>query len=317
MLDEQFLSRLTKQNQALGEQVRRWMPKLTNIANDISKVTGEPFEDCLMDAIEKMCINVKDHSTVQVRHNKRIWEIVEDGPTLRLTNYARTKTIEIPREDCEPVKKSSLGTFVYQGLLQHCADKFAKTYTEKNGYRMDPVNPKVERTLLDRTKRQLVRKQVSNYIRVTGEQSCRVIVRHDGTELDEIDLAEGMLESVEDRLVFEGYLHFLQRNLSKEANDLLDFLLQENQDYQDSIDLQILDAQHEGKVFNTPRIDLTTAAKYFGWDRAKLKTYWGEIILALPEDFLTEFHVVVKDKEKYYRVNLVKEIVQTLPPSAE
>jgi len=308
MITEQFLEQLQVQSPELGAQVKRWLPKLQNIANDLSRVTGESYEDCLMDAMEKMLVNVGDWKLPQVRHNKRIYEVVEDGPNITIRRYGSTETAVVAKIDCEPIQKTALGTFVYQGLLQFCADKFAKHYTERNGYRLDKENPMIEKSFLDRSKHAVVKKKVKNYAKVSGARPTKTIRREDGSEFDEIDLAEGWIESAEDRLVFQGYVNFIEKNLSEQAKLLLEFLLNENGDYQAKADLQILEAQQLGTQIPTYKNDLTSAGKYFGWNRVQLRAYWCEIVMALPSDFSTRQSTVKNSNGRYNSVVLTKEV---------
>jgi hypothetical protein len=308
VITERFLSGLSKQDQDVGEQVRRWLPKLRNVASELSRVTGDSYEDILQDALEKLVVNVLDYRTPQVRYRKQIWEILEDGDNLKLRR--RGQELVLPKADCEEIKKASMGTFVYNGLIQFCADRFAKHYTEKNGYRVDSNAPTIERKYLDRSKRQIITRTTPNYVRTSGETSAKVVTRDDGTEQDEIDVAQAQFESPEDGAVYRSYLEVLRSRLSDEANRLLALLLQEDVDYLDETSLGILAAQQGGFQVPTPRIDLNRASKHLGKTRVEVKALWLEVIGALPQEFLN-LTTLVASKGGYLKENLVRDALKS------
>jgi hypothetical protein len=282
MLNEQFLQSLAKEDADFAQQVRRWMPKICNIASELSRTFSESQEDIAQDILVKMWSNIQDYRTKQVRWKKQIWAILEDGPIMRLRRG--DQEISLSREECEPIQKASMGTFVYSGLLQFCADRYAKHYTEKNGYRANPSQPTIERTVLDRSKRQIITKTVTNYVKLSGESETKTVVREDGSELDEVDFAVSTSESPSDLVEFDEYVNLVNAEVSEPAKKLFRFLLQQDEDFQVEADLSIIRAQSEDAsgTFPAPKTDWPAAARYFSCTRSEIQGHVREIVDSLP-----------------------------------
>src|SRR3989304_998072 len=161
MLTNVFLRDLEKQDKAFGQQVRKWRPRIQSFSRELSRLTGDMYEDVVQDLLEKMWLDVEAYRTPQVRYQKQLWEVVSESNDI-LSLQRKDKTLFLPRDLCEKVEKASLGTFLYAGLFHHYCDRLAKHFTGKNGYQVDPEEPTVEKVVYDSERRAFVKSHTPN-----------------------------------------------------------------------------------------------------------------------------------------------------------
>jgi hypothetical protein len=303
LLGDSTLMALEQQDKDLGEQVRKWKPRILSLADKLMRVTGDTFEDAIQDFLQKMWNDVNTFRTPQVRYQKQIWEVVSEEENEILHLRRSGKELIISRLEIEEVKKASLGTFVYSGLTQYYQDRLQAHYTAKNGYAVDEGEPVVQ--VVVRNSDGVTAKKFPNYKKVSGFP-VQPIVGDNGILQDPVDLAPSKNDSVEDLVVFSTLVEHLKVQVSPAAAKLLDFLLQRDEDFHTMIDLEILRCQGENGSPKVIRIDEIAAAKQFALTREQIRSLKLEIIEALPQDFLQYTTVSFTEKTGYAKEYLVR-----------
>jgi hypothetical protein len=309
LLTDSALILLERQDQDVGLQIRRWRPVITTLTRKLSQLTGDSPDDIVSDFALKIYTDVGTWKTKQVRQKGQIWEVLDELPedVLRLRRVANGKTTEIflKCSETEKIEKASLGTFVYSGLRQYYADRCASLFTAKNGYAPNEKDPTTTvRSADGKTK------VYPNFTKVTGVNRSSTVIGENGVELDVVDLVPCQQANPEENAVFESIIEFLCRHLSPEAQRLLNFVLQRDDDFHTQVDLEILRSQSEGEVSRpVVRIDDAIAAKYLSISRAGIKALRLEIIEALPQAFLDSTMVAISPNGEISRSNLVRNVL--------
>jgi hypothetical protein len=314
VLSDESLARLEKQDKDLGLQLKKWRPKIHTLALDLSKVTGESYEDSVQILVQKAWVDVKAYRMNQVRFNKQLWEVLSEDEGGLLHLKRQEKFLTLHKNSVEEIKKSSLGTYIYSGLRQLYLDYCSHQFTRTNGYQISEAEPTVSKRVFDKGTKEIVTKTYPNFQKVYGTSPARVVSSEGGLELDEIDSAEGVLDTPEDEVIFDDLVERLMSQLSDDAQGLLKFFLQQNADFLVGVALDILRQQqdHPGTNIRSIKADQPTASKFFSKSRAEIQRLWLEIVESLPSSFLSHTSVVQSPKGGYKRVSLVQSALSAL-----
>jgi len=285
LLTDETIRALEKQDKDLGGQVKKWRPKILSLSMKLAKVTGDQFDDIVQDFLQKMWVDVTYYRTPQVRYQKQIWEVVEveENDVLRLRRL--DKEIFLKRSQTEVIKKASLGTFVYGGLSQYYIDRCSSFYTARHGYALDSEHPTIEKKSVQLSTGKVVKHTYPNYQKVGGVIALPPIKCENGVEVDIVDLVPGNFSTPEEETIYQSVVDYVKDQVSDPAKKLLDFLLQQDEDFRMWVDLEILRHQQSGETYQVPRLDEVSAAKYFSVSRPEVRVWKKEIIDALPKDF--------------------------------
>jgi hypothetical protein len=292
ILGESFFARLEKQDKEYGEQVRRWSPKVNFLSFQLRKLTHEPLQDIVSEFLEKMWVDVQAFRTPQVRYEKKIYTVLsEDNGQLHLRRSGVDRIVD--KTLIETVKKPSMFTYVYAGIVQYYCDRCSRMFTSKNGYVVDPEKPSSEVTVVTKLKRQVKTKTFPNYVRVAG---IRANIISDDVDLDPLDTVPNELGTPEDQLVYCELVEFVRERLSDPAKELFSFLLQENDDFSTQSSLVILNHQTQKLQVPIIKADRSSAAKFLQKSAVDIKQLFNEIISAFPVSFkvFDQFNLATK-----------------------
>lgn len=277
-----------------------------SIALDLTKVTGEAYEDSVQNLVQKVWVDVRAYRMNQVRFNKQLWEVLFEDEGGLLTLKRQDKILTLHRSSVEEIKKASLGTYVYSGLRQWYLDCCSHQFTRSNGYQVSETEPTISKRVVDKATKAIVTKEYPNFQKVYGVQPTRVVSNENGIEVDELDSVEGHFETPEDEAIYTNLVDWLMGSISAEAKELLRFFLQENQDFLVGAALEVLKAQDQQGTGSNLKIDQATASKFFAKTRTEIRSLWLEIVESLPSSFLKHVSIVPGAKGQYKRVSLVQ-----------
>jgi len=278
MLTNVFLRDLEKQDKAFGQQVRKWRPRIQSFSRELSRLTGDMYEDVVQDLLEKMWLDVEAYRTPQVRYQKQLWEVVSESNDI-LSLQRKDKTLFLPRDLCEKVEKASLGTFLYAGLFHHYCDRLAKHFTGKNGYQVDPEEPTVEKVVYDSEKKVFVKKSYPNHQKVIRDRS---IYDASNDLADEVDSVCSLELSPLDEACYNCTVQKMNTQLSEPARLLFEHYI------------------HEFRIF---------PEKLFGYTKSEVQVLLREIVETLPSELLEWESVVSKDDGSFQRTRLIRDFI--------
>jgi signal peptidase I len=251
-------------------------------AYQLKKLTQDPLQDIISEFLEKMWIDVQAFRTPQVRHNKKIYTVLgEDGDTLNLQR--NQVKIAVHRDQTERLKKVSMFTFVYSGVVQYYCDRCSRMFTSKNGFSKDPENPTTEVTVVTKLKKEVKTRVFPNYVKVAGIRSNVVPTTED--DFDPMDMVPSDFGTPEDHFLYYELVELVRSRLSDPAKELFSFLLQENTEFLAQSDLVILNQQSQKLSVPTIKVDKQSAAKFLSKTTGDIKQLYSEIAEAFPVSF--------------------------------
>ena len=284
MLGESFFAQLEKQDKEYGEQVRRWSPKINHLSYQLRKLTNEPLQDIISEFLEKMWVDVQAFRTPQVRYAKKIYTVVEERESNLILKRNQVQ-LQVQRDLVEQIKKVSMFTFVYSGVVQYYCDRCSRMFTSKNGYIRDPNRPAQEVTVVTKLKKQVKKKTFPNFVRVAGIRANIATTNED--DFDPMDLVPSPFGTPEDHFRYYELVELIRARLSDPAKELFSFLLQENVEFLTQSELVILNQQSQKLPVPSIKVDRATAAKFLAKTGNDMKQLFNEIVEAFPSSFLS------------------------------
>ena len=190
MIDESTVASLRQQDPELADIIRKWSPKLENVINAVRRVTGDGREDIEQSYLLKIVTVAHDYRKPQIRFIKggkrQLWTILsETKEEYTATRGRHTRTLL--KSDCEVIRRASLSTMVFTGIIQHTSDLLGRYFKAKNGF----VRGAVEDGLVfNRAKRTYVTATRGKYVRTVTE--VPLIVSDDDGESFGLDMVAGL-----------------------------------------------------------------------------------------------------------------------------
>jgi hypothetical protein len=131
---------LQKNEPALANALKKWLPLLKSTANDLQRITHKDPIDLTQDLLLAVVEANVAYKAPLFRYKGRLYEMdMQDGKCARLITpmYKKTKKLEkfwVQYKHIVSVKKSSLASYMYKVIRQQYLDMLTLYFTQRNGW---------------------------------------------------------------------------------------------------------------------------------------------------------------------------------------